>query len=238
MAFVGEVRAGDVTGKVGSSLYGVCDTLANVAAKEVGIEGLDTLLPGLTIHVKFTNSNTASNPTLTIPSTGVGAIPIYRYGATRPGTDARTSWYAGSVLSLTYSFDGTNYGWQINDWQSDTTYSNATTSAAGLMSAADKANLDTAANKRTTSLVFTNKSTSTWSSNNTYTNFKYRATIACAGVTANHYAEVCFNPDDVLNYIPASVCQTYNGGVYVWTMVNPNRALTGITVFAVLPDRT
>jgi len=231
MAFVGEVKASDVTGKIGSTLYGVCTTLANVAAKEVAIEGLDTLLPGLTIHVKFTNSNRAVNPTLTIPSAGANAIPIYLYGATSPGITDAESWFAGAVLTLTY--DGA--AWQINDWQRDTntTYGNATTSAAGLMSAADKANLD----KRTTSLVFTNKSTSIWWAEGTYANYPYKATIICDGITENHYAEVCFNPNDVLNYVLAPVCETHDGWVYVWAMINPGEALSGITVFAVLPDR-
>lgn len=231
MAFVGEVKASDVTGKIGSTLYGVCTTLANVAAKEVAIEGLGTLLPGLTIHVKFTNSNRAASPTLTIPSAGAIAIPIYCYGATSPGITDAESWFAGAVLALTY--DGT--AWQINGWQMDTntTYSNATQSAAGLMSAADKAAVD----KRTTSRVYTNMSTSGWASNGTYSSYPYRASITCSGMTANYFAEVCFNPNDVLSYGLAPVCQTYAGGLYVWAMNNPGRALTGITVFSVLPDR-
>ena len=231
MAFVGKIRGGTVEGRIGSTLYGVCSTAANVAAKQVAIDGLDVLMTGLTIHVKMTNSNTAANPTLTISSVGSERIPIYRYGATAPGTTESESWPAGSTLSMTY--DGA--AWQINDWKRDTntTYGNATQSAAGLMSAADKAAVD----KRTTSLVFTNKSTSGWSSNSTYSSYPYRASIACTGITANHYAEVCFNPNDVLNYVLAPVCQTYAGGVYVWAMINPGKALSGITVFAVLPDR-
>lgn len=238
MAFVGEVQAGDVTGKIGSSLYGTCSSLAADDVKEVAIDGLDTLLFGLTIHVKFVNSNRASNPKLKISSVSSDEIPIYRHGATRPGITDRESWYAGSVLALTYSTDGTNPIWIINDWQSDTIYENATQSAAGLMSATDKTNLDDVTANRTRSLKFENKSTSTWTNDNTYTNYKFKASISCPGITANHFAEVCFNPDDVLTYVPASVCQTAADTVYVWTLVNPNRALTGITVFAVLADRS
>jgi len=231
MAFVGRVRGGTVEGKIGSTLYGVCSTAANVAAKQVAIDGLDVLMTGLTIHVKMTNSNTAANPTLTISSVGSERIPIYRYGATAPGTTESESWPAGSTLSMTY--DGT--AWQINDWQRDTntTYGNATQSAAGLMSAADKASLD----KRTTSLVFTNKSTSNWWTDGTYAHYPYEASIACPGITANHYAEVAFNPEYVLDYGLAPVCHTNNGVVYVFAMINPGVPLAGITVFAVLPDR-
>ena len=231
MAFVGRVRGGTVEGKIGSTLYGICRTAANVADKQAVIDGLDALLPGLTIHVKMVNSNTVANPVLIISSIDSRRIPIYRYGATAPGKTESESWPAGSVLSMTYDGEA----WQINGWQRDTntTYGNATQSAAGLMSAADKASLD----KRTTSMVFTNKSTSNWWADRTYAHYPYAAQIACPGITANHYAEVSLNPEYVLDYGLAPVCQTYNGGVYVWAMINPGVPLAGNTVFAVLPDR-
>jgi len=234
MAFVGQVRAGDVTGRIGSSLYGVCATAANVAAKEVAIEGLDTLIPGLTIHVKFTNSNRTNPatepPTLTIPTIDNVARRIYRHGTVPPGMTDRESWYAGTVVALTY--DGT--AWEMNDWQSDTLYDLATQSAAGLMSATDKTVVD----NRTTSLTFQNVPTSTWESDTvTYPSYPYKATLSCPGVTANHFAQVCFNPEHVLNYVMAPVCQTGADTVTVWAMIDPGASITVPTVFAVLPDR-
>ena len=90
---------------IGSSAYGVCDTIANEAAKTVNIPGF-SLNTGTTIHVKFTYSNTANNPTLNVSSTG--AKSIKQYGTTAAGTDADTSgWQSGAVLTLTY--DGTNW---------------------------------------------------------------------------------------------------------------------------------
>ena len=43
---------------IGSTLYGTCATGANTAAKTVTLSDFNTPpLPGLTIHIKFTNGN-------------------------------------------------------------------------------------------------------------------------------------------------------------------------------------
>lgn len=241
MAFVGQARAGDVTGRIGSSLYGVCTTAANVAAKEVAIEGLDILIPGLTIHVKFTNSNRTDPgtepPTLTIPTIDSTPRRIYRHGTVPPGMTDRESWYAGTVVALT--FDGT--AWEMNDWQSDTIYDIANTTSAGLMSATDKTNLENIREKRTTSLALQNVSTSAWTqdASGTYPNYPYTATLSCPGVTTAHFVQVCFKPEHVINYVPAPVCQVPSDGtVQVWAMINPGSSIEVPTVFAILPDRT
>ena len=245
MAFVTEVNATDgsveTIGKVGSSLYGVCDSLANVVSKTASVAGLDKLVNGLTIHILFVNGNSTQHPTLTIASASSNAIPIYLHGTQPPGEGDRESWYPNSVLSLTYIYnEGSNpqERWMLNDWQSDTTYQNASSNTAGLMSATDKTNLDHINTTRTTSLKFESKSTSAWAADSTYVNYGFKASIECLGVTANHFAEVCFKPDDVLTYAPASVCVTGQDVIYVWTMVNPGQPLTDITVLAILPDRT
>lgn len=95
---------------VASTLYGTCATSSITAAKVVTCANFDKLLTGVTITVKFTYGNSASNPTLNVNNTG--AINIYRYGSTRPGTTSSTSWLAGAMITLTY--DGTN--WVMNDW--------------------------------------------------------------------------------------------------------------------------
>lgn len=118
MGYVGKVTAGGSTHLVGSTLYGTCGTAAGTAAKVVTCSDFTTLLTGVTIHVKFTYSNTATTPTLNVNSTG--AKNIYRYGTTKPGTSSGWSWYAGSVVSFTY--DGSY--WIMNDMigNDDTTY--------------------------------------------------------------------------------------------------------------------
>lgn len=109
MSYVGKITdtAGN-THLVGSTLYGTCTTGVGTAAKVVTCANFDKLETGVTIHVKFSNSNTASNPTLNVNSTG--AKPIYMYGTTAVETTTSTSWQAGAVVSFTY--DGT--GWMMN----------------------------------------------------------------------------------------------------------------------------
>ena len=109
MGYVGKVTAGGSTHLVGSTLYGTCSSTADTVAKVVTCSDFTTLITGVTIHVKFTNTNTATNPTLNVNSTG--AKSIYRYGTTVPSTSASWSWYAGAVVSFTY--DGS--AWIMND---------------------------------------------------------------------------------------------------------------------------
>lgn len=108
------IDAADEQCPVGSSLYGTCGTEAATAAKAVTLPDFDALITGVTIHVKFTYSNTAAPATLNVNSTG--AKPLCAYGTTRVGTTAATSWSAGAVVSLTY--DGTS--WIMNDHIPDT----------------------------------------------------------------------------------------------------------------------
>ena len=110
MAYVGKITGTDgTTGLVGSTLYGTCSTAAGTVAKTVTLAEFDTLITGVTVHVKMTNSNTATNPTLNVNSTG--AKSICRNGTTKVGNTEGTSWVAGAMLSFTY--DGTN--WVLND---------------------------------------------------------------------------------------------------------------------------
>lgn len=88
---------------IGSNLLGTCATASGTAAKVVTLADFDVLTVGVTVHVKFTNSNTASNPTLKVG--GTSAVPIYRNGS------ASGVWTAGATVSFTY--DGTY--WNQND---------------------------------------------------------------------------------------------------------------------------
>ena len=94
-----------------SPLYGVSSTAAATAAKSVTVSytGTLSLYTGLTVNIKFSNSNTASSPTLNVNSTGAKAIKSY-------GTTDATKWQAGQLISFTY--DGTN--WLITGFDSFT----------------------------------------------------------------------------------------------------------------------
>ena len=108
MGYVGKVQVGSTNHSVVSTAYGTCSTAASTAAKVVSLPDYDELIEGSTVHVKFVNSNTATNPTLTVGSTA--AKPIYIYGTTYAGKTEDTSWPANSIVSFTY--DGT--AWRIN----------------------------------------------------------------------------------------------------------------------------
>ena len=98
--------------KIGSNLYGTCSTGAGTKAKVVDLDGFDVLVEGVTIHVKFTYYNYASNCTLKVGSTE--ARPLRRNGS------SYGEWDSGAVVSFTY--DGTN--WCQNDFYDTTGYSN------------------------------------------------------------------------------------------------------------------
>lgn len=122
---------GTANRRIASSLYGYCQTTASTVAKTVslytgnstttdGTWAAGDLFHGLTITVRFRYSNTATNPTLNVNSTG--AKRIYKYGTTSPGTTASTSWQANSVISLTYDTLLNSSGcWVMNDHLDDTT---------------------------------------------------------------------------------------------------------------------
>ncbi len=85
--------------------YGVCSTSSSTAAKVVSVNApLDSLFTGLTIRVKFSNKNTADNPTLNVNS--LGAHPICSLGSTPFET-----WQNGQILTLTY--DGSTTNWLL-----------------------------------------------------------------------------------------------------------------------------
>ena len=80
--------------------------------------------------------------------------------------------------------------------------------------------------------TFTSKSvaTSAWTSNTTYDGYPYRAAVACTGVTAAMFAEVVFSPADATSGNFAPVCDTYNGGVYLYAKAVPDAAITIPTI--------
>lgn len=103
-----------------STAYFICTEAANEATKTVSDISGFVLLEGVTIHVKFTNGNTASQPTLNVSSTG--AVPITFYGNTRTDSLA-VNIPAGGVVSLTYIKDGSSFFWAMNSgYNVNTTY--------------------------------------------------------------------------------------------------------------------
>ena len=102
---------------IASTAYAICSIGATTAAKTASILNVDTagfkLIKGVTIHVQFTYTNEASDPTLNV--NGTGAKPIKCHSGAVPGITPETSWYAGEVVTFTY--DGAY--WRINKQRLD-----------------------------------------------------------------------------------------------------------------------
>ena len=72
--------------------------------------------------------------------------------------------------------------------------------------------------------------TAAWASDTTYTDFPYRAPIACSGVTVNHYVEVIFSPTDAMSGTFCPVTASYAGGVYIYASEIPGATVTIPTI--------
>lgn len=133
---IGKVTAGGGTHLVTSTFYGTCTTAAATAAKIVKLADATpdsaTLITGMLLAVKFTNSNTAESPTLTVQRNAnttnlIAAKPIVMYGSTAAGTATGTSWKAGAIVLFVY--DGTN--WVITDYNDCWVHQNAAITTNG-----------------------------------------------------------------------------------------------------------
>lgn len=102
-------------------LLGTCTTAAATAAKVVTLTDVTDfeLTKGAAILVKFTNTNTAQNPTLNVNNTG--AKPIY-YNTYVVSTGSLSA--AGEANRyIEYMYDGTNWVWISQGIDNNTTYS-------------------------------------------------------------------------------------------------------------------
>lgn len=89
----------------GKNYYGVCSTGSSTAAKTVSITGFNSnsLVAGVHISVKFTNTNTATSATLNV--TGTGAKNIFSLSSSYKLNGIR--WNQGNVVDFVY--DGTSW---------------------------------------------------------------------------------------------------------------------------------
>ena len=117
---VEQIKIGGTSYNIASTAYAVCGSNADAPAKTADITGF-VLISGVTVHIQFTNGNTATNPTLNINSTG--AIPITMYGSTSVGSESIVpDWPSGAVVSFTYVTGTANY-WVMNQgYNTNTTY--------------------------------------------------------------------------------------------------------------------
>lgn len=67
-------------------------------------------------------------------------------------------------------------------------------------------------------------------SDETYSDYSYRAAITINGVTSDMIPEVMFDVEDAINGIYAPVAKTYDGGVYIYASVPPSENLVIPTI--------
>lgn len=79
--------------------YGTCSTAAATVAKVVTLSGFE-LYTGAQVSVKFTNANTATNPTLNVNSTGKKNIRVNNANIT-------STYYWSANNTVTFVYDGT-----------------------------------------------------------------------------------------------------------------------------------
>ena len=72
--------------------------------------------------------------------------------------------------------------------------------------------------------------TSAWASDTTYADYPYRASVALPPITAVSFVEIVFSPVDATSGNFAPVCDTYNGGIYVYAKAVPDAAITIPTI--------
>ena len=106
--------------------YGTCSTEATTAEKAITLTDATnfSLRAGVSIVVKFTNTNTAQNPTLNVNSTGAKSVWFNTAIVTTSSLNASGQ----ANRPIQYVYDGTN--WVFMGWSADnnTTYSAMSTS--------------------------------------------------------------------------------------------------------------
>ena len=107
--------------------YCTCYTASSTANKTVTVTGF-VLETGARVTVKFSNSNTAANPTLNVHNgsayTGAKAI-MYRGTSSVSDSSNYYRWQAGDIVDFVY--DGTN--WVMVGWQTYAYHAESATSA-------------------------------------------------------------------------------------------------------------
>ncbi|MBR2245449.1 MAG: hypothetical protein IJ880_00225 [Bacilli bacterium] len=82
-------------------------------------------------------------------------------------------------------------------------------------------------------LKITNISASNWVADNTYTDYDYKCDLSCPGVTANMFAQVIFAPTEADSGNYATVAQTGNNIITIYSKVNDTITIPNIVVMGV-----
>lgn len=116
-----QVQIGSDLFGIASTAFGTCTTTSGVQEKTVSIPGF-ALNEGVTIHVRFTNTNSATNPTLNVNGTGAKEMRLYD-GSVMGTTAETTGWQAGAVVTFTYVvINDSGYWYRDQGYNTNTTY--------------------------------------------------------------------------------------------------------------------
>lgn len=75
-----------------------------------------------------------------------------------------------------------------------------------------------------------NVDVSTWVSDATYADYSYKATIEDTRITSDTVADVSFGLTQALSGNYAPICETFNGGIYIYSKVNTAITIPSIVV--------
>ena len=116
MSYISELQINDgAIQPIGSSLYGVCNSDVDAYAKVVTLANFDSYVPGVTIHVKFNNGNSAplTNPSDSTQHLTLAVGTTAAQQVVNPG--GNMNWSSGAVISFTLDYTSSTYTWIVND---------------------------------------------------------------------------------------------------------------------------
>lgn len=124
---INQIKLGDTEYAIAASAYAECSTASGTAAKVATIctdsdttNTAFTLVKGVSVQVKFSNINSAANPTLNVNNTG--AKPIYYNGETLSAVDCYLK--TDGIYTFVYDSDrwnlvGDHVNMDINNFPSE-----------------------------------------------------------------------------------------------------------------------
>lgn len=74
-------------------------------------------------------------------------------------------------------------------------------------------------------------STAIFVSDNTYEDYPYRANLVIENVTSGTYASVCFNLECAVSGNYAPMCETYDGGLYIYSKIDDEIIIPSIVLY-------
>lgn len=124
-------------------------------------------------------------------------------------------------INLNLTEDVSTY---FNDWRESIDGNNEITNKSNMQL------IDDAFGKLKPVSIYTNVS-ATFVSDSTYDNFVFKGTISIIDVTDSDIAEVYFDMNEATSGNYAPICQTFNGGVYIYSKISTTITIPTVKVY-------